>query len=285
MAFVRSLIVFAAGSALLAAQAEPLTIRLAPAPNQTIRMRMAQETSMDVEPTDPATSPNLAMKLGMTMSMATTTETGAADEQGRVEARMTFDDVTFETTMNGQPAPMPPPRAQFAGRVFTFVYDREGQMVDFKADAADPIFVALKPMMSNMLGATGSLRMAVGDTVTRTIEFPLAVPSGGALGSPTFEMRFTLNSVTSEGADHIAHLTTAMTGQMNPSASPSSGATAAIAMQMTGTGTMDVNVERGVVKRGEQRMTIDATIGSADRTTPAGMRLRGTMKMSQTLEP
>ncbi len=243
---------------------------------------------MDIEPAEeaPPSVPNLAMKLDMTMSMTSTIEVGAADEQGRVEARITYDDVTFETTMNGQPAPMPSPRDQIAGRAMTIVYDRDGQMVDFKADVPDAMFITLKPMMSNMFGATGSLRLAVGETVTRTVEFPLPVPNGGAMGTPTFQILFTLTSVTLEGADHIAHLTTALTSQMNPPDTPASDAAAAIAMRMTGTGTMDVNVERGVVKSGEQRMTIDATIQGSDPTTPTpGMRMHGTVKVSQATVP
>ena len=97
-------------------------------------------------------------------------------------------------------------------------------------------------------------------------------------------MRFTLNSVTAEGVARIAHLTTAITGRMKQPVPGSTGTTAAIEMQLSGTGTMDVNVERGFVKAGEQQMTIDATIGGvADGGTPVpGMRMRGTVKMSQT---
>src|SRR5215831_301004 len=235
----------AACPVLLAAQGEPITIRLAPVANQTVHMRMAQETAMDFEPNDTTTVSIPAMKLALTVTIATTIDVGAADDQGRVEARITYDDVTFDATMNGQPVPMPALRTSLEGRAVTMVYDRDGRIVDFKVDGiADPMFAALRPMMSSLFGAsTGNITLAVGETVTRPMEFSLPIPNASPLGGFTFEAKFTLNSVTAEGADRIAHLTTAIAGQMKPRAAGPDGATAAIDMQLSGSGTMDVNVD------------------------------------------
>jgi hypothetical protein len=102
MAFMRLLVAAAAAwPVLLAAQTGPITIRFAPAANQTLRMRMVQETAMDVEPADGSPIAIPAMKLGLTMRLATIIAVGGADPDGRVEARMTYDDFTLETTLNG----------------------------------------------------------------------------------------------------------------------------------------------------------------------------------------
>jgi hypothetical protein len=99
--------------------------------------------------------------------------------------------------------------------------------------------------------------------------------------------RFTLSSVTPEGADRIAHLATAIAAQMNQPLSGPGGAAPAMDMRMSGGGTMDVNVERGLIKSSEQHITIDATMGRpADGTAPVpAMRMHGTVTISQSTEP
>lgn len=277
--------------AFVAAQTAPLTIRLTPTANQTLHMRMGQQTTFEIEPVDgaPAPIPLPAMTLGMTMTIVATLDVGAADDQGRVEARLTYDDIKADITMNGVPSPMPAnPVAQMAGRVFTLVYDREGQIVDFKADVWDATYDAIKPMlsaMSNTLGATGSVTLAVGETVARPMTLALPFPNAATPGGLSAEMRFTLNSLTSEGSGRIAHLATAITGQMKQ---PLPGSVAAaMVMQMTGSGTMDVNVDRGFVKSSEQRITLNAAIDRpADGAVPVPpLRMHGTITISQSTEP
>jgi hypothetical protein len=277
---------------LVAAQTAPLTIRLAPAANQTLHTRIAQQTTFEIEPGGGASGTIAipAMTFGMTMTMLATLDVGAADDQGRVEARVTYDDIKADMTMNGVPAPLPAnPVAQLAGRAFTLVYDRDGRFVDFKADVWDASYDALKPMlssMSNMLGATGSVTLAVGETVARPMTLALPFPNAGTPpGGLSTEMRFTLNEVTAEGSGRIAHLATAITGQMKQPLPGPVGA--AMVMQMTGGGTLDVNVDRGFVKSSEQRMTLNATMDPpADGTAPVPpLRMHGTITISQSTEP
>jgi hypothetical protein len=176
-----------ASPVLVAAQTAPITIRLAPAANQSVRMRTQQQTTITIEPVEgaPAATPFPAMTLGMTMSMLATLDVGAADDEGRVEARITYDDVKADMTMNGVPAPMPAnPVAQIADRTFTLVYDRDGRIVDFKADIWDASYDAIKPMLSNManvLGATGTVTLAVGETVTRPMTLAIPFPNAAAI--------------------------------------------------------------------------------------------------------
>jgi hypothetical protein len=268
----------------LHAQAQPITIRFAPAANQTFHMRVVQETSMDVAPGERAGDAGLqipAMKLGLTMTMLSTTVVGVADADGRIEARMTYDDARMDMTMNGQPSPMPNTLAQLAGRVFTLVYGADGRMLDMKGDVPGVALGALKSVMSGAFGATEPLTLAIGDTVTRPISIPLPIPNAGA-GGISAQMRFTLNGVGADGADRIAHLGTALTGRMTPPApATGGGVAAAIEMLIDGTGSMDVNLERGFVSKSEQQMTIDGTIGGS----PPAMRMHGTLKLSQATEP
>ena len=77
------------------------------------------------------------------------------------------------------------------------------------------------------------------------------------------ETRYTLTSVTFDGADRIAHLTSHTTttiGRGSPSPAPG-GSPSALAMTMTGDGKSDVNVDRGIVLHAEQQATIEATMG------------------------
>jgi len=198
-----------------------------------------------------------------------------------------YDDATMDATINGQKLPMADPLALVKGREFTFIYDRDGHIVDFTSDLPAQMSDTLKPMLSSMLGATGPLTLAVGETVTRPITVPLPLPG---VGSRTigYETRFTLNSVTSEGGARVAHLTTAMTGRTaQPLATPDAAAPpAAMDMRIEGTGSMDVDIDRGVVRSGQTDMTFDAglTGAGAPGRTASPLRIRGTMKMTQTTE-
>src|SRR5262245_888518 len=91
------------------AQSDKITIRMAPAPNHTVRMRLIQE--MEMEMTCQGNSPLAAamsgpMKMLMTTVLAMTQKVGAPDAQGNVESEVTYDEMSSEATINGQSIPV-----------------------------------------------------------------------------------------------------------------------------------------------------------------------------------
>jgi len=123
------LAVFFATSAF--AQSEKITIRMAPEPNQTIRMNMTQEMQMDIVmeliPGLPPGATMPPMKMMSKTVTAMTQKVGLANAQGNVESEIVYDDMRTESTMNGQPLPVNVNKA-FVGKRMTVTYDKDGNV-------------------------------------------------------------------------------------------------------------------------------------------------------------
>jgi hypothetical protein len=107
-----------------------------------------------------------------------------------------------------------------------------------------------------------------------------AIGPGVAMGvaGETQYTQYTLTSVTFDGADRIAHLTSHTTSTMSQAPSPvPAGPAVAFDMTMTSNGKSDVNVDRGIVLHAEQRSTIEGTMhaGAAGQAMP-NMQVHGT---------
>jgi hypothetical protein len=279
-----------ASPALLTAQ-ERITIGLAPRAGQVLSTRTTTEMVMDVA-ADASADPPLAaalpkMNLLMTSSFSGTTTVGVPDEQGRYEARVSIDDVSIKMTMNGQPAPFDLPPSPLNGQTITFTYNRDGRLVDMAAPGMDAMVETVKKMITNVAGLVSPVTLAIGETSTVPTDFSLPVPGGaGALGT-TGEMQMTLVSITPEGADRIAHLTTTMTSQVTgvPGSTPG-GALPGMTVQISGTGTLDMNLDRGIATSVQAQATYDTVMalpGKLGASMPP-MHMHGTMKMSATTE-
>jgi len=264
-----------AAPGLLAAQTDPITIRLGPAPNQTLHGRTVQDMTMSIAP-DPAAAAMLpipATSIQISMTIDTTATVGPADGAGHYESRMVCDNVSGTTTVNGKPAPFAMPTAAITGQAFTFFYDDAGRVIDVKAEGtlSDMMAAPIKQALSSAMASAPPITLTVGETVAVPTQMNLPVPaaSGGSGMTVTGETRYTLVSITFDGADRIAHLKTAMTSTVNRDTRAGAGApTMGADMRITSEGTSDVNVDRGIALHTEQRMTIDGTMRMA---APAGV--------------
>jgi hypothetical protein len=269
----------------LIAQVGPVTVRMAPAPNQTLRIRTLQETVVTVEPDRLSGSklPIPAMTINMTIAMEHTSTVGPTDAQGRYESRMVVDHTTSTMTMNGQPSPVQMPMEKIAGTAMTFVYDSDGKVVDVRTegDLLASAAVPLQDMLKSVVAAAPVMTLSVGESTTIPAHMNMALPGVGAMGI-TGETTYTLTSVSFEGSDRIAHLTMTMSGTVNHGA-PTGGAGPQMAMdmQMSSEGKTDVNIDRGIVLHTEQVMNIEGTmhLDGASPSMPA-MRMHGTTKTS-----
>jgi len=287
-------------SALLSAQVERLTIRMVPAPNQTFHVRTSMDTTMSVTP-DPSAAgavsiPPVNTKM-ITVAEHTST-VGPTDAQGHYEARVVCDSATYSATLNGQPMPangqpMPgAPPAEIIGAVITFTYDDAGKVLDVATGAAMPASMAepLKQILTSVMGAAPPMTLSVGESVTVPTRLTLPLPAGANIPPMTMagETRYTLTSVTFDGADRIAHLKVGTTTTMTQGTPVATGGPAfSFEVRMSSDGTSDVNVDRGIVLHTEQRMTLEGSMqfdktNAAMRAMPA-ILTRGTMTLSADL--
>jgi hypothetical protein len=271
-------------AALLTGQTGPVTVRLSPTPNQTIRTHTSQETKMTSEqelaPGGQAVPPQ---DMGMTLTTDTTSTIGPADAQGRYEAHVVCDTAMLTGTINGKPMPNPFD-AKMAGLAFTFVYDDQGKVIDVTADAgvSSEAAAAVKQMLTTAMSTPAPLSLAVGETTT--VRDPLKAPLSAAVAGTIGEFaisgaaQYTLTGITLDGADRIAHLTTTKSITLSRGSSAAPGSDVTFEQRITGDGTLDVNIDRGIVLHSGQHLTIDGTMHMAARTGDAApsTRMHGT---------
>jgi len=266
-------------------QGGPITIPLSPTPNQTIRTHTSQETTMTSEQEVPAGQAIPPQILHTTMTMDSTMTVGPSDEHGRYDAHVVLQSIEATSTMNDKPMTIPKPNA--GGLAFTMSYDEHGKTIDMTGDSgpgADAA-AAIKQMMASAMTTPAPLTLAVGESVTVPNQLRLPLSGGGSSAgggsmTTTGETRYTLSSITFDGADRIAHLTTKRTATM--SGSPGSAAVqTTLEEHWSAAGTIDVNIDRGITIHSSERVDIDGTSRIVMRGSPErSMRTHGTTTLT-----
>src|SRR3954447_13463162 len=264
---VLALLAVCASAPPLLAQGERLHIRLSPTPNQTTKWRTAQDMVMAVE-SDAAgdAAPALpAMIMTMRTEFESTSAVGPTDDRGHYSAQMTVDRITTTLSLNGQAMPSALPIGDLEKRVLTFSYDEQGTILDVSVDGGNATAIKdmLKQLMTRAFATVAPMTLSVGESVTlpSVIDLPLpAAASNGALAIAG-ETRYTLTSVTFDGADRIAHLAVHTTSRVtHHEGTASTSPPMALDMTMAGEGTIDVNVDRGLLLHVESRSTLDTSM-------------------------
>jgi hypothetical protein len=234
---------------------------------------MTMTSEQEPSASDQASAPH---NFQMTMTMDTTSTVGPSDPQGHYESRVVFDSIASTTTMNEKPMNMPYPKA--AGTAFTLFYDERGKTIDMTGEGAlaGDAASALKQVMTSVMASPAPLTLAVGESVTVPDQFKIPIPGvssapGGAMNA-TGETTYTLSSVTFDGADRIAHLTTRKTTTMGRNDD------VGLEEHITSDGTLDVNIDRGLTIHSAQRINIDGNMHFAARGVVAehSTRIHGT---------
>jgi hypothetical protein len=228
----------------------------------------------------------------MTSTADMTMTVGPTDNKGHYESRVVCDTISGTSTMDGQAMTMPSPMTQAAGHTFTVFYDDQGKVIDVAANSGMPgaADAAFKQMLTSAMATVAPMTLTIGETVTVPNQVNLPLPAAGPAGSGgamtiAGETQYTLKSVTFDGADRIAHLATRMTSSVNqaPPAGSAPGFVTRSEQRMTGEGTSDINIDRGIALHNEQRITLDATMRFAEtngRPAMPPMRTHGTVIMS-----
>ena len=126
------------------------------------------------------------------------------------------------------------------------------------------------------------ITLAVGEMITVPRVMNLPMPASGPAGgmTMTLETRYTLTAITFDGADRIAHLALAMTAKVGSAMAPTAAAIMTTETRSTGEGTVDVNVDRGIVLHNEMRMTTDTSMRSQGSPMIPSMQSHGTTTLS-----
>ena len=137
----------------------------------------------------------------------------------------------------------------------------------------------LKQIMTRAFATVEPMTLSVGESVTVPTALNLGLPAGGPAVPMGIqgETRYTLTSVTFDGADRIAHLSSHTTNTINRGSPSPVPAGSPFALTMTADGKSDVNVDRGIVLHAEQQGTMEAAVGgpTTEQKTP-DVRMHGT---------
>jgi len=194
----------------LAAQTDPVTIRVTPAPGQVLHSRMTLEMTMGFE-SDGDAPPPLAKPAHATMNIEMTTTVGTPDEQGRYQAHGTIEAASMVLTIDGQTRPLENSMSKLEGIDMTITYAADGRVIDMTTTPALPGADVVKTMLTGVTGLEAPVSLTVGETVTRPFAFSTLLASSANQGmGMSGNQQLTLVSIAPDGADRIAHVTTKM---------------------------------------------------------------------------
>jgi hypothetical protein len=270
------------GSGVLLAQDERVTIRFIPAPNQVVHLRSTQDLSLDIAPasqTGPPPVVSLSGTLVAKIASLYTMTLGMPDADGRVEAALVYDELSTEVSLNGVPLPGAETRQGLVGQRLSLTIDRDGRVTDVSTSPENRgLLAASKEMLASVFGTTSPLSLAVGESTT--VPLSLALPLPVALNSlnAAGETKYTLQSVDRDGSDRIAHLALATSSHIKQPVQGSGGESMTIDMALATAGTLDANLDRGVVKSSQQHGTLELTLQTTSTNLPfTSLHVRGTV--------
>lgn len=273
------------------AQGDKVSVRIVPKPSQTNQLSLTQEMEIEMS-FEGNVPPELAamgtMKMVSKTTFTVTQKTGSANQRGNLEAEITYDQFNAEMTMNGNPLPVGDLRDKFVGKKATVTFDKEGNLVDAKLPddlgvPAESIKQMLKSFYSNLPAAT----LGVGETTTAPLnmEMPMPVPGAAPLKMDG-QVKFKLLALEKDGADRLAKFDQTMEGKLTSTVDlplPTGAVKMSIDFKMSGTGDMQLNVDKALVKTSEMQGKFEGTFTPVDESSAAKVptfKLQGTMKIT-----
>jgi hypothetical protein len=275
------------------AQPEKITLKMIPEPNQTVRMRMIQDMDMDMsfegETPEAAALPG-PMKMMARNVFALTIKVGELDKEGHFTAEMTYDEISSQMTMNGQPMPHADSTGKFIGKKILTTFNKQGEMVDLKIPPDLGLSEeAFKKLLKSLYGDLPQTPIGVGEVATTPLDFTLPLPVPGAPplkidGSVSFK----LVSVEKDATGRIAKFDQTVDGKLFSNLEipgPNGQIKMSLDFKMNGGGGLMMDVDKGIVKSSDSKMTLGGKVKLGAESSEAKLstiNFQGTMKVAVT---
>jgi hypothetical protein len=291
-------IIIALGLALFAsitafAQSEKIKFKMVPEPNQTVRMRAVQD--MELEMSFESETPSAGalpepVKMMARAVFALTQKVGAPDKEGNVNAELTYDEVSSEMMLNGQPMQIGDKVDKFIGKKLTATFNSRGEMIDLKIppDLGLPE-ETLKELLKSIYGNLPQTPLGVGEVATAPLDFTIPLPVPGATPLKIDGLiKSTLVSVEKDATGRTAKFDQTMDGKIAGEMEVP-GPTGKIKMsfdfKLNGGGGMVMNVDKGFLKSSDSKMTFSGQLKMAGESSASKlptMNFQGAMKVTVT---
>jgi len=290
--------IIALGLALLAsltafAQSEKIAIKMVPEPNQTVRMRLIQNMEMNLSFEGEAPSAGALpepMKMIARTVFAITQKVGAMDREGNVSAEVTYDEVSSEMMMNGQPMQIGDKLDKLVGKKITATFNSRGNIIDLKTppDMGLPE-ESFRELLKSVYGNLPQTPLGVGEVATTPLDFTLPLPIPGA---PPLkidgQIKYTLVSVEKDAAGRTAKFDQTVDGKVVSDLEvpgPTGQIKMSLDFKLNGGGGMVMNVDKSFMKSSDSKMTIDGKLkmaGDSSETKLPTINFQGVMKVTIT---
>jgi hypothetical protein len=192
------------------------------------------------------------------------------DAEGKLEAMIVLESLQVEESFGGSPR-KGPDTSSIKGRILTVTFDREGKLTAIKVP---PEMRDVSSRLTQLLaGAYGivnfvpAVELAIGEETIHTTELPMRLPGNVSQGPLQAKTTLKMRALDKQGKSRIARLQQ----DVNIDTSTST-------IQMTGGGTIDVNLDRGFVSATDTEWKITGTMPMKDATQ--GPPFVGSIKIS-----
>jgi hypothetical protein len=268
-AFVASLLV--AANIAVDAQTAAVSVRPVASAGRTIHVTTTQDLSISAS--------GLAgpgqLKMQSSGALAFTQINKAFNDQGLMDAEITIEKLEMTQALNGASAD--PRKAANAvdpvGQKVVATFDRTGKLSNVSAPKElEAHSAALRQLLGGayaLVIGIPEMPMTVGETRTvDTSALPLSLP-GMPAGTPLPKVSLTLRAIDRVNGDRIARLTQDVesSGPANP-------------LTITGTGTIDVNIDKGFVTSSEMNWNVDGSLRAPGANAAQPARVQATFKLA-----
>ena len=275
------------------AQSEKIRLKMVPEPNQTVRMRMIQDMEMDMSfegETPSAAALPEPVKMMARAVFALTIKVGAPDKEGDFTAEMTYDELSSEMTMNGQPMQHGDASGKFIGKKILTTFNKQGEMVDLKMPPDLGVSEeSFKKLLKSLYGDLPQTPIGVGEVATAPLDFtvPLPVPGAPPLKIDG-QINFKLVSVEKDATGRIAKFDQTVDGKMFSNLEvpgPNGQIKMSLDFKLNGGGDLVMNVDKGVPKSGDSKITFGGKLkmtGESSEAKLSTINFQGTVKVTVT---
>ncbi|HEY7182429.1 MAG TPA: hypothetical protein VIC84_13465 [Blastocatellia bacterium] len=288
----------ALGLALLAsltafAQSEKVAIKMVPEPNQMIRMKMIHNMEMNLSFEGESPSAGALpepMKMTARTVFAITQKVGAMDKEGNVSAEVTYDEVSSEMMVNGQPMQIGDKVDKLVGKKITATFNGQGNIIDLKVPPGMGLpEESFRELLKSLYGNLPQTPLGVGEVATAPLDFTLPLPIPGA---PPLkidgQIKYTLVSVEKDATGRTAKFDQTVDGKVVSDLEvpgPTGQIKMSLDFKLNGGGGMVMNVDKSFMKSSDSKMTIDGKLkmaGDSSATKLPTINFQGTMNVTVT---
>jgi hypothetical protein len=276
------------------AQSEKIAIKMAPEPNQTIRMRSVQDLEINIsfegESFFGNALPEPAKVLAKTV-FGLTQKVGAPDKDGNITSELIYDEVSSEITMNGQPTLFGDAVRNFIGKKVLTTFNKMGEMIDIKIPPDLGLSEeAFKKMLKAFYGDLSQTAIGMGEVVTTPFDFTVPIPIPGAPALKVDgQIKYKLNSVEKGATGRIAKFNQTVDGKLVNDMElplPTGKVKMNVDFNMNGGGDTVMNVDKGRLESSNSNMTFGGKLNMAHESSEIKfptINIQGALKSTVTV--